>query len=122
MSDSTMIKAHSQVATYKKKTGIRPCVGGLTGKIPMLCDALGNSVKFFIPTGQVHDMTQANRLLEGETADSVIADKGTIQPEFFERIQQMGSRIVIPNRSSQKRKRGYDKVIYKDRNLIERHS
>lgn len=86
----------------------------------MLCDALGNPVKFIITGGQVHDVTQASKLLEGETADYVIADKGYIQPELNKKITDIGAIPVIPNRSNQKEKKNYDLFLYKDRNLIER--
>jgi transposase len=86
----------------------------------MLCDALGNPVHFEVTAGNVHDSTMAEALLEGYTADYIIADKGYIKPKLFERIEQMNAQIVIPSRSNQLDQRKYDKHIYKDRNLIER--
>lgn len=44
----------------------------------MLCDALGNPVKFLVTGGQVHDVTQGVELLKGEKAKFVLADKGYI--------------------------------------------
>ena len=86
----------------------------------MLCDALGNPVKFTITVGQVHDVTQGEILLEGETAKYVLADKGYIKPALFERIQAMQAEAVIPNRSNTLEPRKYDKAIYKERKLVER--
>lgn len=86
----------------------------------MLCDALGNPVKFTITGGQVHDVTQACQLLKNETANYILADRGYIQPKLFEKINRMNAVAVIPPRRNQKDKRKYDRIIYKDRNLVER--
>ena len=83
----------------------------------MLCDALGNPIKFTITPGQVHDVTEGVRLLEGEEAEYVLADKCYTQPALFEKIRSIGAEIVIPNRLNQIEKRGYDEVIYKEKTL-----
>ena len=120
MLDSTVVKAHSQAATYKKKDqGLGRSVGGLSSKIHMLCDALGNPLRFIITAGQVHDVTQACELLEGQKADYVLADRGYIQPKFFEKIRSIGAKPIIPHRRNQPPNKDFDPILYKDRHLIE---
>jgi transposase len=41
----------------------------------MLADALGRPLRFIVTAGQVNDITQAPALLNGPSADAVLADK-----------------------------------------------
>ena len=50
--------------------------GGLSTKIHMAVDALGNPVRFSLTEGQASEYTQAARLIEGFDCDYVLADKG----------------------------------------------
>lgn len=50
----------------------------------------------------------------------MLADKGYDADYLVEAIQQKGAQAVIPPRSHRKTPRGYDKDLYKERNLIER--
>ncbi len=50
--------------------------GGLSTKIHAAVDALGNPVRFILTAGQYSEIKQANALIQGLTADYVIADKG----------------------------------------------
>jgi transposase len=68
----------------------------------------------------VHDSKCASDLLEGKSADFVIADKAYDNNDMLQEIEQMGAIAVIPPRANRKEQRGYDKHYYKDRNLIER--
>ena len=49
--------------------------GGLSTKIHAAVDALGRPVRFIITAGQHSEIKQANSLIEGFSADYVIADK-----------------------------------------------
>jgi len=86
----------------------------------MMCDALGLPVKFILTPGESSDYEQALPLLSGEKPDYVIADKGYDSDEIVNFITQINAIPVIPPRSNRIVQRHYDKVIYKDRNLIER--
>lgn len=86
----------------------------------MLCDALGLPVKFILTPGESSDFAQAIPLLEGENPDYVIADKGYDSDEIIDFIEQINAIPVIPPRRHRLVQRKYDKIIYKDRNLIER--
>jgi IS5 family transposase len=50
--------------------------GGLSTKIHAAVDALGNPVRCLLTGGQVHDVTQAEPLLENLPIQQVVADKG----------------------------------------------
>jgi len=47
----------------------------LTTKLHALVDALGNPVRGLLSAGNVHDVTQAESLLDGIQAQQVVADK-----------------------------------------------
>lgn len=59
-------------------------------------------------------------LLEGESANAVLADKGYDTDQIVEKVIVMGAEAVIPPKSNRKRPRNYDEFLYKERNLIER--
>ena len=94
--------------------------GGLSTKIHMLADALGRPLRFVVSAGQVHDCTQADRLLEDIETAHVIADKGYDSERVLEKIKELGASAVIPPKFNRKVQREYDRELYKKRNLIER--
>ena len=65
-------------------------------------------------------MARAQELITGFTAGHVIADRGYDAGAFLETVRQQGGEPVIPPRSCWKTPRDYDKVLYKERNKIER--
>src|SRR6202521_1815290 len=66
MIDATIVRAHQHSAGARKKKGVNQAIGrsrgGLTTKIHMIVDALGNPLAFTLTAGQVHDITQAETL------------------------------------------------------------
>jgi transposase len=70
--------------------------------------------------GEVHDVTQAEALLEDQSGRYVIADKGYDSSALVEQINGKDMVAVIPPRSNRKTPRAYDKHLYKERNVIER--
>ena len=56
----------------------------------------------------------------GFPAYYVIADKGYDADEFIATIEKNQATAVIPPRSNRKITRQYDKVLYRERNLVER--
>ena len=85
-----------------------------------MTDALGNPVDFVLTGGEVGDVTQAEKLLEGKTGDCLLGDKGYDSDALIEKLKERGIEAVIPARSNRLVQREYDKHLYKDRNLIER--
>ena len=94
--------------------------GGLTTKIHDAADALGNPLRFILTAGQVSEYGQANALVEGLSADFILADKGYDSNVFIKAIEMSGAQPVIPPKSNRLNKRAYDKEVYKERNLVER--
>ncbi len=92
----------------------------MSTKIHAAVDALGNPVRFLLSEGQASEYTLANELISGLQADYVITDKGYDSDSFVEAIHTGGAEAVIPPRGNRKSLRNYDKILYKDRNLVER--
>ena len=66
------------------------------------------------------DICEAPALIEGVPAQAVVADKGYDADAFVRRIEAQGAQAVIPPRSNRIEQRGFDRHVYKDRNLVER--
>jgi transposase len=83
-------------------------------------DGLGSPVDFILTGGEVHDSVCANDLLDGKSADFVLADKAYDSDKILEKISEIGATAVIPPKSNRIIQREYDKHYYKERNLVER--
>ena len=94
--------------------------GGPSTKIHAAVDALGNPVRVILTAGQQADITQADALIAGFVAESVLADKGYDADAFVVKITSQGAHAVIPPRSNRTEQRSVDWHVYKDRNLVER--
>jgi len=86
----------------------------------MLADSLGRPLRFILTPGQAGDVTQAAALLEGESADHVIADTAYDSRALREVIETIGAEAVIPANPTRKHPVPHDKAKYKLRNRIER--
>ena len=92
----------------------------MSTKINATVDALGNPIGFALTPGQACDLDGADILLPQIAADIVIADKGFDADErVIEPLEKAGKSTVIPPKANRKRKRDYDKELYKVRHLIE---
>ena len=74
---------------------------------------------YYIPV-QASEYEQANAMIAGFQADFVLADKGYDSNEFIDSIESNGAVAVIPPRKNRIESRAYDKIIYKERNFVER--
>ena len=83
-------------------------------------DALGNPVRTILTPGQEADITQAEALIAGFAANTVLADKGYDSDAFVAKVESQGAQAVIPPRSNRTVQRPVDWNLYKDRNLVER--
>jgi transposase len=92
----------------------------LSTKISVAVDALGNPLRLILTQGQVHDIRQAEALIEGFACEKVLADKGYDSNKFREVIAAKGAEAVIPSKRSRSEPIPYDKDVYKERNLVER--
>jgi transposase len=76
-------------------------------------------VRIFVTKGTTADCTQAGRLIEGITAEYLLADRGYDSDAIIEQAQHQGMTAVIPPRKNRKVMREYDKDLYKLRHLVE---
>ena len=76
-------------------------------------------VRMFVTAGTVADCAQACRLVEGITAEYLLADKGYDSDALVGVLKKNGIHPVIPSRKSRKSLRSYDKYIYRVRHLVE---
>jgi len=65
-------------------------------------------------------MTQAESLLPPFDFDAVIADKGYDSDPLRELLAAQQIEVVIPFRSYRKQPRDYDRIRYRERNIVER--
>jgi len=100
---------------------IGPSRGGLSTKIHVLVDALGNPLAFLLTPGQVHDLAGADALLPQTAADLLIADKAYDADErLLKRLASAGKSTVIPPRRNRSTPRQFDAALYQTRPLIEK--
>jgi transposase len=76
-------------------------------------------VRILVTKGTTADCTQAGRLIEGITAEYLLADRGYDSDAIIEQAQHQGMKAVIPPRKNRKVMREYDKDLYKLRHLVE---
>jgi hypothetical protein len=70
--------------------------GGLTTKIAVIVDALGNLIRFVLLTGQRHDITSFDALMAGIYCLALIGDKGFDAGWPRERLRANDMEAVIP--------------------------
>ena len=86
----------------------------------MLADSFGRPLKFLLAAGQSHDILAAPLLLEGYTAQAVLADRAYDSNGLRELLARIGATAVIPSTRSRSIPIPHDPVIYRCRNRIER--
>jgi len=124
MIDATIVRAHQHSAGARKEKGVNQAIGrsrgGLTTKIHMVVDGLGNPLTFSLTGGHAHDITQAETLMEQVQPDAVLADKGYDADGFIAGLRVRAIKPVIPPKANRKIKRDCDFALYAERNLVER--
>ena len=76
-------------------------------------------VRAIITQGTTADCTQAHSLIEGLTAEYLLADRGYDSNAIIDQAIDQGMRVVIPPKKNRKIQREYDKDLYKVRHLVE---
>ena len=92
----------------------------MTTKIHACVEGLGQLVRFVLTGGQVHDVTQAQALLEEIEPEAVLADKAYDADALLSCIESKGAKAVIPPKANRKEQREFDRHQYRNRNVIER--
>lgn len=122
MIDATIIRAHQHAAGAwqgQETQALGRSRGGFTTKIHAKVDALGLPLKFILTSGEVHDMKKAHELISFD-CEYLLADRGYDSDEFRSSLQKSGVTPVIPGKKNRKDPILYDKVLYKERNGVER--
>jgi transposase len=76
-------------------------------------------VRVIITDGTTADCTQAHLLIEGITAEHLLADKGYDSDTVVGQAERQGMQADIPPRKHRKTLREYDKALYRLRHLVE---
>src|SRR5215510_9743733 len=82
--------------------------GGLSTKIHIAVDALGNVLRLLYTAGQVHESTQAEALIAGLTAQNILGDKAFDSNQFRAHVAQRNMTAVIPSNASRTHAIPYD--------------
>ena len=93
--------------------------GGLSTKLHIAVDALGNPLRIRLTPGQQHEITQAEALIEGFSAEFVIGDSAFDADRLRACVAAQGAQAVIPSNPSRSRKPGLDRHLYKERHAVE---
>ena len=73
-----------------KNQAVGRSAGGLSKKIHPACDALGNSIAFYLTKGQDHDVDGADALMDRlTTEEAVLADKAYNPEGWGTRLKKM---------------------------------
>ena len=76
-------------------------------------------IRALITAGTTADCTQAGKLIEGMTAENLLADKGYDSDAIIEQATEQGMKTQILPKRNRKEQRRYGKDIYKLRHLAE---
>jgi len=96
--------------------------GGFTSKLHCLADALGRPLAFILTAGEAADCKAYDALigLPERAPDALLADKGYDADAIRSDLAERKIEAVIPGRSNRRVKIEYDRLLYKQRNRIER--
>ena len=76
-------------------------------------------LRIIITNGTAHDSTQAATLIEGISAEHLLANKAYDSDAILLQATAQGMKPVIPPKSNRKIEKEFDKDIYKHRHLVE---
>jgi transposase len=82
-------------------------------------DAHGMPIRVLITAGTVADCTQASTLIEGLSAEHLLADRGYDTNAITTKAQEQQVEVVIPSKKNRVQPRTYDKELYRLRHLVE---
>jgi transposase len=80
---------------------------------------LGNPLRMILTAGQVHEVTQADALIEGFPLLCLIADKAFDTAKFRNNLAEREAEAVIPPTVRRKALIAYDTELYKLRHRVE---
>ena len=105
--------------SQRRQSGHEPHKRGLNTKLHLAVDSHGMPLRAIITQGTTADCTQAIALIDGFTAENLLADKGYDTDAIIEQAKSQGMAPVIPSKKNRKVQRDYDRELYKARHLVE---
>jgi transposase len=84
-----------------------------------MVDALGNPVHVHITAGNIHDVSEAGRLIEAAQGQNCFADKGYDADWVVAAAEAKKMTVVIPPKTNRNTPRATDFFLYKERHLVE---
>jgi len=119
MIDASYVKVHQHGAGgCRRQSRYRKDKRGFNSKIHLTVDAHGMPVRIYVTSGTVNDCKQACPLIDGFSAEWLLADKGYDSSEIIDKAVSQNMKPVIPPRKNRKVQRDYDKYLYKLRHLV----
>lgn len=103
----------------RRQSGDEPYKRGLNTKIHLAVDAHGMPIRIRITEGTRHDSQEASWLIEGISADALLADRAYDVDALIEKALEQGMEVVIPPKKNRKVQRSYDSYLYRLRHLVE---
>ena len=94
--------------------------GGYGTKLHVLVDTAGRLLRVRLTPGPAGDSPQAEPLLEGLRPGHVLADRAYDSDPLRSFIVAQGGEPVIPGRRNRKVPIQHDRVLYRERNIVER--
>lgn len=85
----------------------------------MAVDAHGLPLRILVTKGTRADCKEAEKLIEGLAAGSLLADRGYDSNAIVNQAEKQGMEVVIPPKKNRKKQREYNKDVYKLRHFVE---
>lgn len=82
-------------------------------------DGLGNPTHLHLTAGNIHDVTEGEKLVAAARGRNFIADKAYDCNAIVAAAEAKGMTVVIPSKSNRKVPRTIDRHLYKERHLVE---
>ena len=82
-------------------------------------DGLGNPLHVHLSAGNVHDVSEAPKLIAQARGKNFIADKAYDSDAVIEAIKRKKMTPVIPPQGQRSTRRKFDRHTYKERHLVE---
>ena len=76
-------------------------------------------IRVIVTEGTRADCKEACNLIDGLSAQALLADRGYDTDEIIETAESASMKVIIPGKKNRKIQRDYDKHLYKLRHLVE---
>ena len=103
----------------RRESGDGPYKRGLNTKLHLAVDAHGMPVRVLVTEGTRADCKEAIHLIEGISAQALLADRSYDTNEILAYAVSAGMEAVIPPKMNRREQRKYDKYLYTLRHLVE---